>query len=153
MTADLDSAAAFDRAVENMLRRLREAAGPGVTLTELHDPNDYGRTWRLSPGHGEAAEITVSTAGHESVTVEFEPYSRIELGWQRAASPADVLSELEDVCRSIIAGRLVVTEKLSSGATKYRLTLSDREVQEGSTNWLLPVMPWTRVRTVHYRAY
>lgn len=154
MDADSGGATGFDRAVEDMLVQLREEAGAGVALVELNDPDDHGRTWKLSPRHAQAAEIWVSTAGHESVIVAFEPSSRFELGWQRDASPVDVLRELEDICRSIIAGRLVVTEKLPpSGSTKYRLTLTDGEVFEGSVNWLLPRMPWTRVRTISYEPY
>lgn len=153
MTADLESAAGFDRAVESLLVRLRDAAGANATLAELDEPGGRGRAWRLSPAHAEAAEITVATAGHDSVTVEFAPYSRLELGWERGVRPVDVLRELEEVCRSIIAGRLIVTEKLSSGGTKYQLTLTNGEVQEGSTNWLLPEMPWTRVSRVDYRPY
>ena len=52
----------------------------------------------------------------------------------------------------MIDGQLVEQRKASS-ASRWRLTLGDGSVLQGSANWLLPAMPWTRIEEERFAPY
>jgi hypothetical protein len=78
--------------------------------------------------------------------------ARIELGYSSKTTPDQELQELEAICRAVLDGRPVEWRRRSN-ASRWRLTLHDGSVLRGSTNWLLPGLPWIRIREEHFAPY
>lgn len=145
---DLAQPAQFQAAVHATLESLRAELGHAATLS-VASPD--GSSWRMTATGADAASFEVRAYDHEDVQLVVDPGCIIEFWEQRA--PSATLAHLEDICRSIVAGRLTVVRKRSSGALKFRLQLSDGQAIEGATSWWLPVMPWTQVETINFSPY
>jgi len=106
--------------------------------------------WDLEPTSPQASRLWV--AGYEAwdLTVGFgRRDSRIELGYSSKVTPEEALDSLNEIGRSIIAGRLTEWRRGKSGS-RWKLVLPDGTVTHGSTNWFLPL--WWRGATEEHFA-
>jgi hypothetical protein len=72
------------------------------------------------------------------------------LGFTDKVTADEELVHLEDICRSVIAGRLVEKRRGRNGSA-WRLTLASGAVDHGTANW--PLLPWTRTVTEQFEPY
>ncbi len=116
-----------------------------VELTDSH-------FWRLEPTSPQASPLWV--AGYEAwdLTVGFgRASSRTELGYSSKVSADEALTSLDEIGRSVIAGRLTEWRR-GKGGSRWQLVLPDGTVTHGSTNWFLPLR-WRAATDEHFAPY
>jgi hypothetical protein len=139
--------AAFRQRLAAVIERL--AGELGAAAVVRRDGND----WQLQPAHPAASPVWIGGDNAWTLTVGFgRASSRIELGYSSKVKPEEQLEDLEAICRAVLDGHLVEWRKRGS-ASRWRLTLRDGSVLRGSTNWLLPALPWTRIEQEEFAAY
>ena len=74
----------------------------------------------------------------------------MELGFSAKVTEDSELAALEDICRSVIQGRLIEKRRGRTGS-RWRLTLSDGAVEHGSANW--SPWPWLNVIEKRFEPY
>jgi hypothetical protein len=116
-----------------------------VELTDSH-------FWELTPTSPHASRLWV--AGYEAwdLTVGFgRGDSRIELGFSAKVTAEDALDSLDEIGRSVIAGRLTEWRRGRRGS-RWKLILPDGTVTHGSANWFSTF--WRRGATEdHFAPY
>lgn len=130
----------------------RVAAGIGDAAVIQRD----GPLWFIEPARSGASPLWVAGEGAWDLTVGFgRAGSRIELGFSNRVSARDELEALQDICLSVVAGRLVEWRKRRkhTDASRWWLTREDGSSEQGSTNWLLPVFKWTQVEKEIFTPY
>lgn len=128
-----------------VLARIEEWVGStGTAVVE-------GPCWRLSPADAAASPLWVCGEGAWDLTVGFGRASaRMELGYTDKITTAEQLDDLEDICRSVIEGRLVEKRRGRRGSA-WRLTLTSGKMTHGTANW--PPVPWMRTVEQEFRPY
>lgn len=138
---------AFRQRLAAVIERL--AGELGAAAVVRRDGND----WQIQPARPAASPVWIGGDNAWTLTVGFgRASSRIELGYSSKADPVAELHELEAICHAVIDGQLVEWRKRGS-ASRWHLTLGDGSVLHGSTNWLLPALPWTRVEQEQFAPY
>jgi hypothetical protein len=138
---------AFRQRLAALIERLTGQLG-AVAVTRLD-----GSLWQIQPARAAASPLWIDADNAWTLTVGFgRAGSCVELGYSSKITPQQELDDLDAICRAVIDGRLVEQRK-PSGASRWRLTLADGTVLRGSTNWLLPALPWTQVDQEQFAPY
>jgi len=139
--------AAFHQRLAAVIERLTLELGEAACVHR--DGND----WQIEPARATASPLWIAGDNAWTLTVGFgRAGARIELGYSSKITPEQELKELEAICDAVLDGRLVERRKRSN-ASRWRLTLNSGTVLQGSTNWLLPGWPWTRIQEEHFAPY
>jgi hypothetical protein len=143
MTEDADIRERVAAVVNSWVDPISERVS--VELTDSH-------VWELEPTSPQASQLWV--AGYEAwdLTVGFGwRGSRIELGYSSKVTAEEALDSLDEIGRSVMAGRLTEWRR-GNGGSRWRLVLSNGTVTHGSTNWLLPLW-WPGATEEHFAPY
>jgi len=138
--------AAFRQRLAVVIERLAGELGAAAVMR--CDGND----WRVQPARPAASPLWIWGDAWTLAVGFGRASSLIELGYSSKVEPEEELEELEAICRAVIDGQLVEWRKRVS-ASRWRLTLGDGSVLHGSTNWLLPALPWTRIEQEQFAPY
>lgn len=136
--------------IEALLSAWVEPLGDRVAVERSHDDNEPG--WALHPRTPTASPIWVHGGSAWVLTVGFgRSGSCVELGFSKKVTADDALSALDEIGRSVIAGRLVEWRRGKRGS-RWRLTLPDGEVTQGAANWFLP-LGWRTATEENFSPY
>lgn len=137
--------------VDELIDRLRAEYSPFMHVTKRPGhPAPDADFWSLEPINPKASPIWIIGVTWKDATVGFgRSDGRIEL-WQLGKEDAqEALPNLEDVCRSVIAGRLTEWRQ-DENRCRYELILTNGQVYRGSANVLFR-RRWKTVE--HFEAY
>lgn len=124
--------------VEEVISRWIGSLAGRATVERSEDQECGEPHWAIQPRASDASPVWIYGSSAWVLTVGFGRSSSIELGFSKSVTADAALSDLDEIGRSVIAGRLVEWRRGKRGS-RYELTLGDGTVACGYANWFLPL--------------